>query len=65
MDTTSLITIGLACLIGSFITAWVFAIIFQSKRKLELQKTQINLLYKIAEKAGVATDDLNEIVSGV
>jgi len=54
-----------ASVLGLLLTAWIFAQVFQVKKKLEMQKVQIKLLFKMAEQAGINKVELKEIVGDV
>ncbi len=47
------------------LTAWIFSIVFKTKEKIKRQDIQIQLLYKIAEQAGVNKQELKVIVHEV
>lgn len=57
--------LAIACVyaLGLFITAWVFALVFNAARNTKYLKLQTNLMIKMAEKAGVTSDEIEGIVN--
>ena len=50
---------------GVIIAAWIFALIFRTRRQRRLLQVQCGLLIKMAEKAGVSPDEVDKVIKGV
>lgn len=63
MDTPNFFMYIGASVLAVVITAFIFALVFNVKKQMKLMQMQIDLLTKIAEKSGVESQEISQIVN--
>lgn len=63
MDTPNFFMYIGASVLAVVIMAFIFALVFNVKKHMKLMQMQIDLLTKIAEKSGVESEEISQIVN--